>query len=65
MKARETDPVSAFGGVIAFNRPVDLAAAKEITSTFVEVVVAPGFAQDALSRTQAKEGSSVAGRGVR
>jgi phosphoribosylaminoimidazolecarboxamide formyltransferase/IMP cyclohydrolase len=46
VKARETDPVSAFGGVIAFNRPVDLAAAKEITSTFVEVVVAPGFADE-------------------
>src|SRR5207247_5434626 len=48
VKARETDPLSAFGGVIAFNRPVDLAAAKEITSTFVEVVIAPGFAEDAL-----------------
>ncbi|MFM8540020.1 MAG: bifunctional phosphoribosylaminoimidazolecarboxamide formyltransferase/IMP cyclohydrolase, partial [Nitrospira sp.] len=49
VKARETDPVSAFGGVIAFNRPVDLAAAKEITSTFVEVVVAPGYDADALA----------------
>ncbi|HEY6084241.1 MAG TPA: bifunctional phosphoribosylaminoimidazolecarboxamide formyltransferase/IMP cyclohydrolase, partial [Nitrospira sp.] len=55
VKARETDPVSAFGGVIAFNRPVDLAAAKEITSTFVEVVIAPGFAEDALLELKRKK----------
>ena len=55
VKARETDPVSAFGGVIAFNRPVDLAAAKEITSTFVEVVVAPGYADDALAELKRKK----------
>lgn len=55
VKARETDPVSAFGGVIAFNRSVDLAAAKEITSTFVEVVVAPGFTEDALAELKRKK----------
>ena len=55
IKARETDPVSAFGGVIAFNRSVDLAAAKEITSTFVEVIVAPGYAPDALSELKRKK----------
>jgi phosphoribosylaminoimidazolecarboxamide formyltransferase/IMP cyclohydrolase len=55
VKARETDPVSAFGGVIAFNRPVDLATAKEITSTFVEVVIAPGFAEDALPELKRKK----------
>src|SRR5438128_1778857 len=55
MKAREPDPLSAFGGVIAFNRPVDLAAAKEITSTFVEVVIAPGFAEDALAELKRKK----------
>ncbi|HSA61007.1 MAG TPA: bifunctional phosphoribosylaminoimidazolecarboxamide formyltransferase/IMP cyclohydrolase [Nitrospiraceae bacterium] len=55
VNARETDPVSAFGGVIAFNRPVDLAAAKEITSTFVEVVIAPGFAEDALAELKRKK----------
>jgi phosphoribosylaminoimidazolecarboxamide formyltransferase/IMP cyclohydrolase len=42
-KAREGDPVSAFGGVAAFNRPVDGETAKEIGSTFMEVIVAPGF----------------------
>ncbi|MDQ1290747.1 MAG: phosphoribosylaminoimidazolecarboxamide formyltransferase / cyclohydrolase [Nitrospirota bacterium] len=55
VKARATDHVSAFGGVIAFNRPVDLAAAKEITSTFVEVVIAPGFAEDALAELKRKK----------
>ncbi len=55
VKARETDPISAFGGVIAFNRPVDMAAAKEITSTFVEVVIAPGFAEDALAELKRKK----------
>lgn len=55
VKARETDPVSAFGGVIAFNRPVNMAAAKEITSTFVEVVIAPGFAEDALAELKRKK----------
>jgi phosphoribosylaminoimidazolecarboxamide formyltransferase / IMP cyclohydrolase len=55
VKARETDPVSAFGGVIAFNRPVDLPAAKEITSTFVEVVVAPGYAAEALAELKRKK----------
>ncbi|MGH9650367.1 MAG: bifunctional phosphoribosylaminoimidazolecarboxamide formyltransferase/IMP cyclohydrolase, partial [Terriglobales bacterium] len=55
VRARETDPVSAFGGVIAFNRPVDLAAAKEITSTFVEVVVAPGYAPEALVELKRKK----------
>jgi phosphoribosylaminoimidazolecarboxamide formyltransferase/IMP cyclohydrolase len=55
VKARETDPVSAFGGVIAFNRPVDLATAKEITSTFVEVVVAPGYHEEALAELKRKK----------
>ncbi|MCC2643852.1 MAG: purH [Nitrospira sp.] len=55
VKARQTDPLSAFGGVIAFNRPVDLAAAKEITSTFVEVVIAPAFADDALAELKRKK----------
>ncbi len=53
--ARETDPISAFGGVIAFNARVDLATAKEITSTFVEVVVAPAFDEDALAELKRKK----------
>ncbi len=55
VRARETDPVSAFGGVIAFNCDVDGAAAKEITSTFVEVVVAPGYSEEALAELKRKK----------
>jgi phosphoribosylaminoimidazolecarboxamide formyltransferase/IMP cyclohydrolase len=55
VRARETDPLSAFGGVIAFNARVDLATAKEITATFVEVVVAPDFNEDALAELRRKK----------
>ncbi|HEY3347191.1 MAG TPA: bifunctional phosphoribosylaminoimidazolecarboxamide formyltransferase/IMP cyclohydrolase [Nitrospirota bacterium] len=48
VKAREIDPVSAFGGVLAFNRPVEAETARQITSTFVEVVIAPGYEKEAL-----------------
>lgn len=54
-KARETDPVSAFGGVIASNRPVDLEMAKEVTSTFVEVLIAPEFTDEAVAELQRKK----------
>jgi phosphoribosylaminoimidazolecarboxamide formyltransferase/IMP cyclohydrolase len=55
ISARETDPTSAFGGVIAFTAPVDMAVAKELTATFIEVVVAPGFDADALSELKRKK----------
>ena len=45
--ALESDPVSAFGGVVAFNREVDEAAARAMAEVFTEVVIAPGFAPDA------------------
>jgi phosphoribosylaminoimidazolecarboxamide formyltransferase/IMP cyclohydrolase len=54
-KARDCDPVSAFGGVIAFNRMVDLETARELTATFTEVVVAPEFAPDALEELKKKK----------
>ncbi len=53
--ARDCDPVSAFGGVIAFNRIVDAETARELASTFVEVVVAPEFAPDALEELKKKK----------
>jgi phosphoribosylaminoimidazolecarboxamide formyltransferase/IMP cyclohydrolase len=53
--ARDCDPVSAFGGVIAFNRMVDFETARELTATFVEVVVAPEFAPDALTELKKKK----------
>jgi phosphoribosylaminoimidazolecarboxamide formyltransferase/IMP cyclohydrolase len=46
--AFEGDPVSAFGGIVALNRPVDVATATAITEVFTEVVVAPGY--DAAAR---------------
>jgi len=55
-KARATDPVSAFGGVIAFNETVDEATAKELASTFVEVVIAPDFSEAAQAVLKAKSG---------
>ncbi|HQJ87388.1 MAG TPA: bifunctional phosphoribosylaminoimidazolecarboxamide formyltransferase/IMP cyclohydrolase [Methanoregulaceae archaeon] len=47
--AREVDPVSAYGGVVALNRPVDADVAREVASTFVEVIGAPGFSDEALN----------------
>jgi len=48
-KAHACDPVSAFGGVIAANREVDEAMARQVAEIFTEVVVAPGFSEAALS----------------
>ncbi len=53
-RARETDPVSAFGSVLGFNRVVDSETAVEIVSTFVEAVIAPGFDPSALDILQTK-----------
>jgi len=47
--ALASDPVSAFGGVVAFNREVDREAAAAMAEVFTEVVVAPGFADEALA----------------
>ncbi|MCX7831480.1 MAG: bifunctional phosphoribosylaminoimidazolecarboxamide formyltransferase/IMP cyclohydrolase [Actinobacteria bacterium] len=47
-KAFESDPVSAYGGIIAINRPVDEELAKMISENFYEVVAAPAFLEEAL-----------------
>jgi phosphoribosylaminoimidazolecarboxamide formyltransferase/IMP cyclohydrolase len=47
-RAWACDPTSAFGGIIAFNEKVDAAAARKVTSQFVEAVIAPGFEKAAL-----------------
>jgi len=49
VRARGVDPEAAFGGVAAINREVDGALAKEISSNFMEIVIAPSFTQDALA----------------
>ncbi|MFQ5916377.1 MAG: bifunctional phosphoribosylaminoimidazolecarboxamide formyltransferase/IMP cyclohydrolase [Candidatus Binatia bacterium] len=46
-KARASDPVSIFGGVIALNRPVDEETAKELKDIFLEIVIAPAFTSEA------------------
>ena len=48
LKALECDPVSAFGSVIAVNRPVDLATAQRMSELFIEVLFAPSYDDDAL-----------------
>lgn len=48
-KAYQADPVSAFGGIIGVNRPVDQATAEKISSLFIEAVIAPAYSQEALA----------------
>ena len=47
-------PISAFGGIVAFNQPVDAQTAKLLKEIFLEVIVAPGFTPDALEVMKAK-----------
>ncbi|PCR92758.1 bifunctional phosphoribosylaminoimidazolecarboxamide formyltransferase/IMP cyclohydrolase [Natrinema ejinorense] len=47
-KALSTDPMSAFGGIVALNRECDAATAEQVIDSFKEVVVAPGYTDDAL-----------------
>ena len=47
-KALECDPVSAFGGVIGFNREVDEETAREVAKLFVEAIAAPAYSAGAL-----------------
>ena len=55
MRALETDPVSAFGGVIGVNRVVDAEAAEEMARLFVEAIAAPGFDPAARERFSSKK----------
>jgi len=55
LDARECDPVSAFGGVIAVNREVDEATATEIAKLFVEVLIAPSYSPGALAKLKEKK----------
>jgi phosphoribosylaminoimidazolecarboxamide formyltransferase/IMP cyclohydrolase len=54
-KAHACDPVSAFGGVIAVNRPVSAAMAEQLADIFTEVIVAPSYEDDALAPLKAKK----------
>ncbi len=53
--ARQTDPVSAFGGIVALNREVDQDTADALGETFLEVIAAPGFTPGALDILAAKK----------
>ena len=55
LKALASDPVSAFGGVLAFNRAVDAATAEEVAKLFVECIAAPAFDEKAKSIFAAKK----------
>ena len=53
--ALATDPMSAFGGIVALNRECDAATAEQVVDSFKEVVVAPGYTDDALATLFEKE----------
>ncbi len=53
-KAFQTDPTSAFGGIIAFNTTLDKAAAEAVSKQFVEVLIAPDYTEEALAIFKAK-----------
>ncbi len=55
LKALACDPVSAFGGVLAFNRAVDAATAEEAAKLFVECIAAPGYSAAALEKFSSKK----------
>lgn len=48
-KAHDADPVSIYGGIVALNRPVGEALARELEKTFLEIILAPGFSEEALA----------------
>ncbi len=54
-KAFEADPVSAYGGVIGINRPIDEETAREIAKTFIEAIAAPDYSAEALAILTAKK----------
>lgn len=58
-KARECDPVSAYGGVIGLNRPVNGETSKEIVASFYEALIAPAFDREARKILAAKTGLRV------
>jgi phosphoribosylaminoimidazolecarboxamide formyltransferase/IMP cyclohydrolase len=54
VRARDADPLSAFGGIVAINRPLDSATATALTSTFIEAIIAPGLEDEARAILAAK-----------
>jgi len=54
-RAYACDPRSAYGGIVALNRPLDLATAQELAKTFLEIVICPGIEEDATARLARRE----------
>ncbi len=55
LKALEADPISAFGGVLAFNRELDGDTAREVAKLFAEAIAAPGYSADAIAALAGKK----------
>lgn len=55
LKALESDSKSAFGGIVAFNQPVDLVTVQEMSKIFLEVIIAPSFTPEALAVLKSKK----------
>ncbi len=54
-RALRCDPVSAFGGVFAFNAPIDVAVAERLSTMFIEVIIAPAYSSGALAKLRRKK----------
>jgi phosphoribosylaminoimidazolecarboxamide formyltransferase/IMP cyclohydrolase len=61
-KALRCDPVSAFGGIVAVNRPLDAEAARAVTEIFTEVIIAPDASEEAVAIVAAKKEPAPAAR---
>jgi phosphoribosylaminoimidazolecarboxamide formyltransferase / IMP cyclohydrolase len=59
VRARDADPLSAFGGIVGINRAIDVDTAKALTATFIEAVIAPSIAADARPILAAKQNMRV------
>jgi len=59
LHARDVDPPSAYGSIVAINREIGLPLAEEVCSTYVEVLIAPSFTHDALTTMHRKENMRV------
>jgi phosphoribosylaminoimidazolecarboxamide formyltransferase/IMP cyclohydrolase len=59
VRAREADPLSAFGGIVGINREIDAETARALTSTFIEAVIAPSIAGDARAILGGKQNMRV------
>ncbi|CAN5700472.1 bifunctional phosphoribosylaminoimidazolecarboxamide formyltransferase/IMP cyclohydrolase [soil metagenome] len=55
LRARDADPLSAFGGIVGLNRPIDVDTARALTATFIEAVIAPGVEDEARAILAVKQ----------